>query len=113
MLRAHRFVPFSPETDALTQTRALKYSVLKAFFDYAISRGYASRSPHYQQTNRRNRSPRHRTFIPVKSCGGFSMPSMSLWRAHGRLDANTVRTLLLIALWSRGARRRSATPDGR
>ena len=86
----------------LTQTRALKYSVLKGFYEYAISRGYASRSP--LPANEPKKPPPAPPYVysleELRRI--FDAIDVSLARAW-MLDAKTVRTLLLL-LYGAGLR---------
>ena len=87
---------------ALTQTRALKYSVLKGFYQYAISRGYASRSP--LPANEPKKPPPAPPYVYSRDelRRLFNVIDVVMARAW-QLDANTVRTLLLL-LYGAGLR---------
>ena len=86
----------------LTQTRALKYSVLAGFYRYAISRGYASRwpLPDNEPTKPRPSPPYLYTRNEVRRL-------LDGLEQHGKralqLDANTLRTLILL-LYGAGLR---------
>ena len=86
----------------LTQTRALKYSVLKGFFDYAISRGYASRSPLPANEPKKPQPAAPYVYSSEELRRIFDAIDVVMARAW-QLDANTVRTLLLI-LYGAGLR---------
>lgn len=92
----------------LTLNRSEKYSVLAGFYQYAISRGYASRSP---------LPPRESEPRPPKSALPYVFSRGELLRLFGaiensreharKLDADTMRTLLLL-LYGAGLRFREA-----
>ena len=86
----------------LTQTRALKYSVLTGFYRYAISRSYAARSP---LPDNEPKKPRPATPY-VYSREEVRRLLDGLERRHKRalkLDADTMRTLMLL-LYGAGLR---------
>ena len=90
----------------LTQYRAIKYSALSGFYRYAISRGYASKSPLPDNEPKRPRpkppyiyshDELHRLFEAIDVC---LIPAV-------KLDAHTFRTLILL-LYGAGLRRGEA-----
>ena len=85
----------------LTQTRALKYSVLTGFYRYAISRGYATWSPLPDNEPKKPRPlPPH-----VYSRGEVRrlLDGLGRGRRAWQLDADTMRTLILL-LYGAGLR---------
>ena len=87
---------------ALTQTRALKYSVLAGFYRYAISRGYASRWPMPDNEPKKPRpaAPYLYSRNEVRRLlDGLERHARRAWR----LDAVTMRTLVLL-LYGAGLR---------
>lgn len=86
----------------LTQTRAFKHSVLSGFWRYAISRGYASRSPLPENEPKKPPAPPPYVYRRDELQCLFQAIDVSLKRAV-RLDASTMRTLLLL-LYGAGLR---------
>ena len=86
----------------LTQTRALKYSVLAGFYRYAISCGYASRWPLPD-----NEPTKPRPSAPYLYSRNEVRRLLDGLERHGKralqLDANTMRTLILL-LYGAGLR---------
>ena len=104
-----RFSAFLAGKGPLTRHRENKYHALAGFWRYAISRGYATRSP---LPDNEPRSPRRRrpTSTRATSCGG-SLTSTTVEisrRGAVQLDAVTFRTLLLL-LYGAGLRFGEAT----
>ena len=96
----------------LTRYRANKYGALTGFYRYAISRGYATRSP-LPAPDDEPRQPR--------SAPPYVYSHDELRRLFGAIDISRQRPVQLDAdtraafapLWRRTAVRRSAAPDGR
>ena len=86
----------------LTQTRAFKYSVLSIFWRYAISRGYASRSPLPENEPRKPPAPAPYVYDRDELRRLFRAIDVSQKRAMS-IDASTLRTLLLL-LYGAGLR---------
>ncbi|MXW19486.1 MAG: tyrosine-type recombinase/integrase [Gammaproteobacteria bacterium] len=86
----------------LTQTRAFKYTVLNTFWRYAISRGYASRSPLPDNEPRKPRSPLPYVYRQDELQRLFQAIEVNQKRARS-IDANTLRMLLLL-LYGAGLR---------
>ena len=88
----------------LTQTRALKFCVLDAFFGFAISRGYASSSPMPLRDDepRKPSPPPPYVYTRDELCRLFDAVRVSQARAF-QIDAETFLTLLLL-LYGAGLR---------
>ena len=88
----------------LTAYRAVKYSVLASFYRYAISRGYATRSPlpARDAEPRRPRSPPPYVYSRNELQRLFGAIDVSRQRSI-QLDADTLRALLLL-LYGAGLR---------
>ena len=79
----------------LTQSRALRYSVLSGFYRYAVSRGYASRSP--LPDNEPKKPPPPRPYIYSRDDLRRIFGAIDVSQRRGRqLDPNTFRTLLAL-----------------
>ena len=89
---------------SLTRYRANKYGALAGFYRYAISRGYASRSPlpARDDESRRPRPTASHVYSRNELQRLFSAIDVSRRRAF-RLDADTLRVLLLL-LYGAGLR---------
>lgn len=90
----------------LTRYRSAKYSALSGFYRYAISRGYASRSPLPDNEPRRPVSRPPYIYTQDELNRLFGSIEASLQTAV-KLDANTFRMLLLL-LYGAGLRRGEA-----
>lgn len=91
---------------SFTRYRANKYSVLKGFYVYAVSRGYATSSPLPDQQP--NRPPSAPPYIYSHEELGRLFNAIDVSRKRAlRLDAHTFRTLLLL-LYGAGLRRAEA-----
>ena len=86
----------------LTQTRAFKHSVLSIFWRYAISRGYASRSPLPENEPKKPPAPPPYVYSRDELRRLFRAIDVSRKRALS-IDASTLRTLLLL-LYGAGLR---------
>lgn len=85
----------------LTQTRALKYSVLTGFYRYAISRGYALRWP---LPDNEPKKPRPLPpYVYSREEVHRLLDGVGLGRRAPQLDADTMRTLILL-LYGAGLR---------
>ena len=93
---------FLAGTGVLTQTRALKYSVLAGFYRYAISRGHARRWPLPD-----NEPKKPRPSAPYLYSRNEVRRLLDGLEQHAKralqLDANTMRTLILL-LYGAGLR---------
>ena len=90
----------------LTRHRANKYGTLLGFYRYAISRGYATRSPLPDNEPKRCRSAPPHIYSHDEIRRLFDAVDVSQGHAV-QLDANTLRTLLLL-LYGAGLRLREA-----
>ena len=86
----------------LTQTRALRYSILKNFYRYAISRGFASRSPLPENEPKKPSAPPPYVYSPDELRRLFEATDQGARRAP-QVCPDTVRTLLLL-LYGSGLR---------
>ena len=95
---------FLPGNGSLTRYRANKYGALAGFYRYAISRGYASRSPLPARDDEPGRPRPAPPYVYSRNelQRLFSTIDVSRRRAF-RLDADTLRTLLLL-LYGAGLR---------
>ena len=105
----HRFCVFLAGKGPLTRRRENKYGALAGFYRYAVSRGFASRSP--LPDNEPKPPPSAPPYIyshdELRRLIGAIEVSQS--RAL-QLDADTFRTLLLLLYGNRVAARRSDAP---
>ncbi len=90
----------------LTRSRATRYGVLTGFYRFAISRGYASRSPLPDNEPKRPRSAPPYIFAKEELQRLFNAVEESRRNAR-KLDAATFRTLILL-LYGTGLRRGEA-----
>lgn len=86
----------------LTQTRALKYTILNGFYRYAISRGYASQAPLPQNEPKKPSAPPPYVYSRDELRRLFEAIDKRARRSP-KLDRDTVRTLLLL-LYGSGLR---------
>jgi site-specific recombinase XerD len=95
---------FLDGTGPLTRWRAAKYGALAGFYRYAISRGYASRSP-LPAADEEPREPESRPpYIYSREELQRLFEAVDISRKHAiRLDGDTFRTLLL-TLYGAGLR---------
>ena len=95
---------FLDGTGPLTRWRAGKYGALAGFYRYAISRGYASRSP-LPAADEEPREPKSRPpYIYSREELQRLFEAIDISRKHAiRLDGDTLRTLLL-TLYGAGLR---------
>ena len=95
---------FLDGTGPLTRWRAGKYGALAGFYRYAISRGYASRSP-LPAADEEPREPESRPpYIYSREELQRLFEAIDISRKHAiRLDGDTLRTLLL-TLYGAGLR---------
>ena len=96
----------------LTQTRALRYSVLKGFFCYAIARDYATRSPlPLPQDEPRRPKPRPAYIYTREELRRLLDTLAAPRRRPSQLDVQTFRTflLLLYGIGLRGSEARHLT----
>ena len=86
----------------LTQTRALKYTILNGFYRYAISRGFASRAPLPENEPKRPSAPPPYVYSRDELRRLFEAIDKRTRRA-AQIDRSTVRTLFLL-LYGTGLR---------
>jgi site-specific recombinase XerD len=95
---------FLDGTGPLTRWRAGKYGALAGFYRYAISRGYASRSPLPAADEEPRDPPSAPPYIYSRDELQHLFEAVDISRKHAiRLDSDTFRTLLLM-LYGAGLR---------
>jgi len=95
---------FLDGTGPLTRWRAGKYGALAGFYRYAVSRGYASRSPLPVADEEPREPPSTPPYIYSREELQRLFEAVDISRKHAiRLDSDTFRTLLLI-LYGAGLR---------
>ena len=95
---------FLDGTNPLTRERANKYGALSGFYRYAISRGYASRSPLPAADEEPSEPVSAPSYIYSREELQHLFKAVEISRKHAiRLDSDTFRTLLL-TLYGAGLR---------